>query len=157
MPTSHRKAPNVARVNPRAAPYVMNIEALCAVSPEAKHGRRRARGECCPVTDTFGEPKAGQGGRDRRHDRGRKGRDTSWRVGLVLRGVHTARTHEKSLTQDVAEDVLGAAKDGNVKLLIVKVLIFPIVICQIVKVLVIILSIVICQRRPTPGLPSRDT
>ena len=125
----------------------MNIEALCAVSPEAKHGRRRARGECCPVTDTFGEPKAGQGGRDRRHDRGRKGRDTSWRVGLVLRGVHTARTHEKSLTQDVAEDVLGAAKDGNVKLLIVKVLILPIAICQIVKVLMIILSIAICQRR----------
>ena len=43
------------------------------------------------------------------------------------------------------------------KLLIVKVLILPIVICQIVKVLIIILSIVICQRRPTPGLPLGDT
>ena len=40
--------------------------------------------------------------------------------------------------------MLGAAKDGNVKLFIVKVLILPIVICQIVKVF--ILSIVICQR-----------
>jgi len=38
--------------------------------------------------------------------------------------------------------MLGAAKDGNVKLFIVKVL---------------ILSIVICQRRPTPGLPLGDT
>jgi len=35
-------------------------------------------------------------------------------------------------------------KDGDVKVLILKVLIFPIVICQIVKVF--ILSIVICQR-----------
>ena len=61
------------------------------------------------------------------------------------------------MTQDVAEDVLGAAKDGNVKLFIVKVLILPIVICQIVKVFIIILSIVICQRRPTPGLPLGDT
>ena len=34
------------------------------------------------------------------------------------------------MTQDVAEGVLGAAKDGNVKLLIVKVLILPIAICQ---------------------------
>ena len=42
----------------------------------------------------------------------------------------TLRTHEKSLTQDVAKDMLGAAKDGNVKLFIVKVLILPIVICQ---------------------------
>ena len=53
--------------------------------------------------------------------------------------------------------MLGAAKDGNVKLFIVKVLILPIVICQIVKVLIIILSIVIYQRRPTPGLPLGDT
>ena len=59
----------------------------------------------------------------------------------------TWRTHEKSLAQDVAEDVLGAAKDGNVKLFIVKVFILPIVTCQIVKVFIIILSIVICQRR----------
>ena len=59
----------------------------------------------------------------------------------------TRRTHEKGLTQDVAEDVLGAAKDGNVKLFIVKVFILPIAICQIVKVLIIILSIAICQRR----------
>jgi len=47
----------------------------------------------------------------------------------------------------VAEDVLGAAKDGNVKVLIVKVLFLPVVICQILKVFIIILSIVICQRR----------
>jgi len=47
----------------------------------------------------------------------------------------------------VAEDALGAAKDGNVKLFIVKALILPIVICQIVKVFIVILSIVICQRR----------
>jgi len=53
--------------------------------------------------------------------------------------------------------VLGAAKDGNVKLFIVKVFILPIVICQIAKVLIIILSIAICQRRPTPGLPLGDT
>ena len=52
----------------------------------------------------------------------------------------------------MAEDVLGAAKDGNVKLFIAKVLILPIVICQIVKVFIIFLSIVIYQRRPTPGL-----
>ena len=52
---------------------------------------------------------------------------------------------------------MGAAKDGNVKLFIVKVLILPIVICQIVKVLIIILSFVICQRRLTPGLPLGDT
>jgi len=57
----------------------------------------------------------------------------------------------------VAEDVLGAAKDGNVKLLIVKVLILSIVICRAVKVLIIILSIVICQRLPTPCLPLGDT
>ena len=49
--------------------------------------------------------------------------------------------------------MLGAAKDGNVKLLIVKVFMLPIVICRIVKVFIIILSIVICQRWPTPGLP----
>ena len=40
------------------------------------------------------------------------------------------------MKQDVAEDVLDAAKDGNVKLFIVKVFILPIVICQIVKVLI---------------------
>ena len=51
------------------------------------------------------------------------------------------------MTQDVAEDVLGAAKDGNVKLFIVKVLNLPIAICQVVKVVIIILSIVICQLR----------
>ena len=33
------------------------------------------------------------------------------------------RKHEKDLAQDVAEDVLGSAKDGNVKLFIVKVFI----------------------------------
>ena len=65
--------------------------------------------------------------------------------------------HEKSLMQDVAEDVMGAAKDGNVKLFIVKMFILPTVICQIVKVFIIILSIAICQRRPTPGLPLGDT
>ena len=53
--------------------------------------------------------------------------------------------------------MLGAAKDGNVKLFIVKVLILPIAICQIVKVFIIILYIVICQWRPTPGLPLGDT
>ena len=47
------------------------------------------------------------------------------------------------MTQDVAEDVLGAAKDGNVKLFIVKVFILPIAICQIVKVFMIIFSIAI--------------
>ena len=51
----------------------------------------------------------------------------------------------KDLAKDVAEDVLGAAKDGNVKVLILKVLIIPIAICQFVKMF--ILSIVICQRR----------
>ena len=61
------------------------------------------------------------------------------------------------MTLDVAEDVLGAAKDGNVKLFIVKVLILPIFICQVVKVFIITLPIVICQRRPTPGLPLGDT
>ena len=61
------------------------------------------------------------------------------------------------MAQDVAEDVLGAAKDGNIKWFIVKLLILPIVICKIVKVFIIILSIVICQRRPTPGLPLGDT
>ena len=39
----------------------------------------------------------------------------------------------KDLAQDVAEDVLGAAKDVNVKVLILKVFILSIVICQIVK------------------------
>ena len=53
--------------------------------------------------------------------------------------------------------MLGAAKDGNVKLFIAKVFILPIVICQIVKVFIIILCIVICQRRPTPGLPLGET
>ena len=43
--------------------------------------------------------------------------------------------------------MLGAAKDGNVKLLIVKELTLPIATCQIVKVFIIILSIAICQRR----------
>ena len=59
------------------------------------------------------------------------------------------------MTQDVAEDVLGAAKDGNVKLFFVKVFnILPIVICQVVKVLIIILSIVINQRRfPRQAFP----
>ena len=42
----------------------------------------------------------------------------------------------KDLAQDVAEDVLGAAKNVNVKLFIMKVFILPIVICQIVKVLI---------------------
>ena len=46
--------------------------------------------------------------------------------------------------------MLGSAEDGNVDVLIVKVLVLPIVICQIVKVFIIILSVVICQRRPTP-------
>ena len=32
-----------------------------------------------------------------------------------------------------------------------------IAICQVVKVFIIILSIVIYQRRPTPGLPLGDT
>ena len=41
------------------------------------------------------------------------------------------------MTQEVAEDVLGAAKNGNVTLFIVKVLILPIAICQVVKVLII--------------------
>ena len=63
----------------------------------------------------------------------------------------------KDLAQDVAEDVLGAAKDGNVKVFILKVFILPIAICQIVKVFIIILSIAICKRRPTPGLPLGDT
>jgi len=36
----------------------------------------------------------------------------------------------KDLTQDVAKGVLGAAKDGGAKVLIVKVLILPIAICQ---------------------------
>ena len=52
----------------------------------------------------------------------------------------------KDLAQDVAEGVLGAAKDGNVKFFIVKVFILPIAICRIVKVLILILPIAICQR-----------
>ena len=36
----------------------------------------------------------------------------------------------KDAAQDVAEDELGAAKDGGVKVLIVKALILPIAICQ---------------------------
>ena len=36
----------------------------------------------------------------------------------------------KDLAQDVAEDVLGAAKDGSAKVLIVKVLFLHIGICQ---------------------------
>ena len=52
---------------------------------------------------------------------------------------------------------VGRREGRNVKLFIVKVLILPIVICQIVKVFVIILFIVICQRRPTPGLLLGDT
>ena len=37
----------------------------------------------------------------------------------------------KELAQDVTEDMLGAAKDGSAKALIVKVFIVPIVICQL--------------------------
>jgi len=37
----------------------------------------------------------------------------------------------KDLAQDVAEDVLGAMKDGSAKVLIVKVFILPIAICQL--------------------------
>ena len=51
----------------------------------------------------------------------------------------------KDLAQDVAEGVLGAAKDGNVEVLILKVFILPVAICQVVKVF--ILPIAICQRR----------
>ena len=47
----------------------------------------------------------------------------------------------------MAEDVLGTAKDGNVKVLIVKALILPIATCQIVKVFIIILLIAFWQRR----------
>jgi len=36
----------------------------------------------------------------------------------------------KDAAQDVAEDELGAAKDGDVKVLIVKAFIVPVVICQ---------------------------
>jgi len=53
--------------------------------------------------------------------------------------------------------VLGAAKDGNVELLIAKVLILPIAMCQFAKMLITTLLIAICQRRPTPGLPLGDT
>jgi len=42
----------------------------------------------------------------------------------------TRRTHVKGAVQDVAEDELGAAKDGGVKVLIVKIFILPIAICQ---------------------------
>ena len=51
------------------------------------------------------------------------------------------------MAQDLAKDVLSAAKDGNVKLLVVKAFILPIAICQIKKAFIIILSIAICQRR----------
>ena len=37
----------------------------------------------------------------------------------------------KDSTQDVAEGELGAAKDGSVKVLIVKAFILPIAICQL--------------------------
>ena len=37
----------------------------------------------------------------------------------------------EDVTQDVAEDVFGAAKDERAKVLIVKVLILPIAICQL--------------------------
>ena len=37
----------------------------------------------------------------------------------------------KDVAQDVAEDVFGAAKDGSAKVFIVKVLILPIVTCQL--------------------------
>jgi len=43
----------------------------------------------------------------------------------------------KDLAQDVAQDVLGAAKDGNVKVFILKVLVLPIAICQVVKVFIL--------------------
>jgi len=52
---------------------------------------------------------------------------------------------------------VGRREGRNVKLFIVKVLILPIVICQVVKVFIAILSVAICQRRPTPGLPLGDT
>jgi len=42
----------------------------------------------------------------------------------------TRRVHVKDLAQDVTEDVLGAEKDGSVKVFIVKVLILPVAICQ---------------------------
>jgi len=51
----------------------------------------------------------------------------------------------KDLTQDVAEDVLGAAKEGDVKFFIVKVFTLPIAICQVVKLFMVILPIAICQ------------
>ena len=44
------------------------------------------------------------------------------------------------VTQDVAEDVLGAAKEGDVKFFIV-----TIAICQVVKLFMVILPIAICQ------------
>ena len=37
----------------------------------------------------------------------------------------------KDLAQDVAEDVLSAAKDGSAKVFTAKVFIMPIVICQL--------------------------
>ena len=58
----------------------------------------------------------------------------------------------KDLVQDVAEDVLGAVKGGIVKVLIVKVFILPIAICQLRTHATLVVGrrggrIVICQRR----------
>ena len=64
----------------------------------------------------------------------------------------------KDLAQDVAEDVLGAAKNGNVKLFIVKLLILPTAICQVVKVFYNYLAHRhLPAAEPTPGLPLGDT
>ena len=60
----------------------------------------------------------------------------------------------KDLAQDVAEDVLGAAKDGNVKLLIVMVFILPVAICQVVKVYLVHRNLPAAE--PTPRLPLGD-
>ena len=52
----------------------------------------------------------------------------------------------------------GAAKDGNVKLFIVKVLILPTAICQVVKVFYNYLAHRhLPAAEPTPGLPLGDT
>ena len=61
----------------------------------------------------------------------------------------------KDLAQDVAEDVLGAAKDGNMKVFILKVLNLPIAICQIVKAYLGHRHLPAAE--PTPGLPLGDT
>ena len=61
----------------------------------------------------------------------------------------------KDLAQDVAEDVLGAASDGNVKVLILKVLILPTVTCKIVKVYLAHRHLPAAV--PTPRLPLGDT